>query len=101
MAFVFLLLAAMAQIYIPRFTGNILDALTETYQDEDDDANRTPIWDVPGFVSNVQKLIVASILCGVFSGVRGSIFTVVGGRVNVRLACQTNGCTSFSGYWIL
>jgi ATP-binding cassette subfamily B (MDR/TAP) protein 9 len=85
MAFVFLLLAAMAQIYIPRFTGNILDALTETYKDEDDDANRTPIWDVPGFVSNVQKLIVASILCGIFSGVRGSIFTVVGGRVNVRL----------------
>jgi len=77
MAFVFLLLAAMAQIYIPRFTGNILDALTETYQDEDDDSNRTPIWDVPGFVSNVEKLVVASILCGVFSGVRGSIFTVV------------------------
>lgn len=85
MAFVFLLLAATAQIYIPKFTGNILDALTETYQDEDDDSNRTPIWDVPGFVSNVEKLIVASILCGVFSGVRGSIFTVVGGRVNVRL----------------
>lgn len=85
MAFVFLLLAALAQIYIPRYTGNILDALTETFQDEDDDSNRTPIWEVPGFVSNVEKLVVASILCGVFSGVRGSIFTVVGGRVNVRL----------------
>ena len=85
MAFVFLLLAALAQIYIPKFTGNILDALTETYQNEDDDSNRTPIWDVPGFVSNVEKLVVASILCGVFSGIRGSIFTVVGGRVNVRL----------------
>lgn len=87
LAFVFLLLAALAQIYIPKFTGNILDALTETFQDRDDDdnSNRTPIWDVPGFVSNVEKLVVASILCGVFSGIRGSIFTVVGGRVNVRL----------------
>ena len=36
MAFVFLLLAAMAQIYIPRYTGNILDLLTATYTDEDD-----------------------------------------------------------------
>lgn len=85
MAFIFLLLAAIAQIYIPKFTGNILDALTETFQDEDDDSNRTPIWEVPGFISNVEKLVVASILGGVFSGIRGSIFTVVGGRVNVRL----------------
>lgn len=77
-AFVFLLLAAMAQIYIPRYTGNILDALTAAFGgDDDDDANRTPIWDVPGFVSNVEKLIVVSILGGVFSGVRGSIFTMV------------------------
>lgn len=85
MAFVFLLLAAMAQIYIPRFTGNILDALTAAYAGENDDGKRESIWDVPGFVSNVELLVVASILGGVFSGVRGSIFTVVGGRVNVRL----------------
>jgi ATP-binding cassette subfamily B (MDR/TAP) protein 9 len=36
-------------------------------------------------MNNVKKLIVVSILSGVFSGVRGSIFMVVGGRVNVRL----------------
>ena len=76
-AFIFLLLAALAQIYIPKYTGNILDSLTETFSNEDDDKSRTPIWDVPGFVSNVEKLVMASILCGVFSGVRGSIFTVV------------------------
>jgi hypothetical protein len=87
-AFIFLLLAAAAQIYIPRFTGAILDALDEAYnkkhngQNMDDDM---PIHDVPGFMSNVRKLIIVSILGGVFSGVRGSIFTVVGGRVNVRL----------------
>lgn len=77
MAFVFLLLAAMAQIYIPRYTGMILDSLTATYASEDDDAKRESIWDIPGFVNNVEKLVVASILGGVFSGVRGSIFTVV------------------------
>lgn len=77
LAFVFLLLAAMAQIYIPRYTGNILDSLTATYASEDDNAKHESIWDIPGFVSNVEKLVVASILGGVFSGVRGSIFTVV------------------------
>ena len=83
-AFVFLLLAAAAQIYIPKFTGNILDALTKTFSG-DQDNSKMPIWDVPGFVSNVMGLVIASILCGIFSGMRGSIFTVVGGRVNVRL----------------
>jgi hypothetical protein len=81
-AFVFLMLAAAAQIYIPRFTGAILDALDEAYNKN---TNNVPIQDVPGFMSNVKKLIIVSILGGVFSGVRGSIFTVVGGRVNVRL----------------
>ena len=33
----------------------------------------------------MKRLILASILGGVFSGCRGSIFSVVGGRVNVRL----------------
>jgi hypothetical protein len=51
--------------------------LTATYAREDDDAKRESIWDIPGFVNNVEKLVVASILGGVFSGVRGSIFTVV------------------------
>ena len=92
MAFVFLLLAALAQIYIPRFTGDILDSLTATFADEDDDANRTPIWDVPGFVSNVEKLVVASILCGVFSGVRGSIFTVVSCNMALRRVAVLNAC---------
>jgi ATP-binding cassette subfamily B (MDR/TAP) protein 9 len=85
-AFVFLLLAAAAQVYIPKFTGNILDALSETFSGSDGKHNSDiSVWDVPGFCSNVVKLVVASIACGVFSGLRGSIFTVVGGRVNVRL----------------
>lgn len=84
LAFIFLLLAAAAQIFIPKYTGAILDALAETFSGDDDDSPQS-MADVPGFSSNVKKLIVASILGGVFSGVRGSIFTVVGGRVNVRL----------------
>jgi ABC transporter transmembrane region len=86
-AFVFLLLAAAAQIYIPRFTGNILDALDEAYNKKQHDStdDDVPIQDIPGFMSNVRKLIIASILGGIFSGARGSVFTVVGGRVNVRL----------------
>jgi hypothetical protein len=103
LAFVFLLLAAAAQVYIPRFTGKILDALAETFNHEntshhrpnniinddydqnliihnDDDGgiNRhQSLSDVPGFLSNVRKLIFVSIFGGIFSGLRGSIFTVV------------------------
>ena len=70
-----------------------LDALQKAYSnnDNDDNNNNTDdddddrIQDIPGFMNNVKKLIVVSILSGVFSGVRGSIFMVVGGRVNVRL----------------
>ena len=78
MAFVFLLFAATAQIYVPHYTGKVLDALAGAN-------SGGSVWKIPGFVSNVTKLVVASILGGVFSGLRGSVFTVVGGRVNVRL----------------
>jgi hypothetical protein len=75
-AFIFLLLAAAAQVYIPRFTGNILDALAEAFSGKGDHRHES-MRDVPHFMSNVKLLIVASILGGVFSGLRGSIFTVV------------------------
>jgi hypothetical protein len=88
-AFVFLILAAIAQVYIPRFLGNILDSLAATFSDVDDDTTRhTSMFDVPGFMLNMKLLVVASVLAGVFAGIRGSIFTVVGGRVNVRLRVQ-------------
>jgi len=78
-AFVFLLAAAVAQICIPYFTGNILDSLVE------ESGREGEVWDVPGFKNNIIWLIVAAIAGGIFSGIRGSIFTVVGGRVNARL----------------
>ena len=78
-AFIFLLLAAAAQVYIPKFTGAILDALAEAFSgDTDDDGHHhASMKDIPGFMSNVKKLIIVSLLGGVFSGVRGAIFTVV------------------------
>ena len=85
-AFVFLLLAAMMQICIPRYTGACLDALEEAYSSNDDSQDDDEsINNIPGFISNVKKLIIVSALSGIFSGIRGSIFTMVGGRVNVRL----------------
>lgn len=97
LAFVFLVLAAGAQILIPIYTGDILTDLASAFSgdspemhayeggDLDDDGSQTPIWQIPGFVDHVLKLIISSIMCGIFSGLRGSIFTVVGGRVNIRL----------------
>ena len=101
-AFVFLLLAALAQIYIPKFTGNILDALTETYQNEDDDSNRTPIWDVPRLcVERSEKLVVASILCGVFSGTRWLNLYSGWWSCECSTTCQAHGCIAEPRYRIL
>lgn len=88
-AFVFLLLAAIAQVYIPRFLGKILDALASDFANADDDQSKhQSIIDIPGFLDNIKRLTAASLLAGIFSGCRGSIFTIVGARVNVRLRVQ-------------
>lgn len=55
-AFIFLLLAAAAQVYIPKYTGNILDALTETFSGSNDDDGGKSMIDVPGFMTNVKYL---------------------------------------------
>lgn len=74
-AFVFLLFAAIAQVYIPRFLGNILDSLAAVFSDKTSDKNRDmSMWEVPGFLINVKYLVAASIFAGVFAGARGSIF---------------------------
>lgn len=78
-AFIFLLAAALMQVYIPRLTGNALDELV------DGETNNSNDWSHSKFVSIIKQLVVASILGGVFAGIRGSIFTLIGGRVNVRL----------------
>lgn len=84
LAFVFLLLAAVAQVFIPVFLGKILDSLQVAFGQEGSNKD-IDMWDIPHFMEYVQLLILVSILAGVFSGFRGSIFTLVGARVNVRL----------------
>jgi len=99
LASLFLLLAAVANIYVPKYTGKVLDALV-TPKDSagwiqfdnstnggDDSGNHHggSIVHIPGFVHNIELLVIASILGGVFGGIRGAIFTLVGARVNVRL----------------
>lgn len=82
-AFVFLILAAFCQVCIPGFLGEILDILADEFHDGGNrDVN---MWEVPRLMTNIRLLVTASVLAGIFSGLRGSIFTVVGGRVNVRL----------------
>ena len=74
-AFVFLLLAAIAQVLIPKYLGNILDALAAAFGNPDDHSNHDKsMWEVPHFMSNVKLLVAASIFAGVFAGLRGSIF---------------------------
>lgn len=83
LAFIFLVLAALAQIYVPRFTGKVLDALvansSDTFTDDATNDNGTggSVLKIPGFVSNVELLIVTSLLGGIFGGIRGAIFTIV------------------------
>lgn len=86
-AFIFLFLAAITQVLVPRYIGAMLDSLAKFAADDTDDSDKKDfnIWNVPGFVTNMKLLILCSILGGLFAGVRGSIFTLIGGRVNIRL----------------
>ena len=82
LAFTFLVLAALCQILIPHYTGKAIDSMI-------DSTDSTPTSNITGlskdFEWNIISLISASLLCGVFTGLRGSIFTVIGARVNVRI----------------
>jgi len=88
-ASVFLLLAAVCNTLVPHYTGKILDALVANSSDNNpdptDDDHGFGILNIPGFVSNIEKLVAVSVLGGIAAGIRGSIFTLVGARVNVRL----------------
>lgn len=79
LAFVFLILAALMQVLIPQFTGNILDALAEYDTDDNESSldNLDDIWQIPGFTSNIIRLIIAAIFCGLFSGIRYVICTTL------------------------
>jgi len=82
LAFVCLTAAAVATVAIPKFTGDILDSINTKL------VPNQSVWEVDGFKDNVMYLAIAALCLGLFSGLRGSIFTVVGGRVNARLRVQ-------------
>lgn len=89
-ASIFLLLAAVCTTLVPHYTGKILDALVANSSDSNpddstDDDTGSGILNIPGFVSNIERLVAVSVLGGICAGIRGSIFTLVGARVNVRL----------------
>lgn len=72
LAFVFLILAAVSQTLIPLFLGHILDALTEAFSNHNENNNDDEsVLQVPGFVKNIELLVLVSICAGVFSGLRG------------------------------
>lgn len=83
----FLILAAVATILVPHYTGEILDALVAHSSDNSPDQpadDNGSLLHIPGFVSNIEKLVVVSILGGIFAGIRGAIFTIV--SLSLRLA---------------
>lgn len=75
-AFIFLLLAAIAQTLIPLYLGHILDALSKTFNNgsggDDDPSHHDSMFQVPGFAKNVKLLVLVSIAAGVFAGLRGT-----------------------------
>jgi hypothetical protein len=71
LAFVFLIFAAVSQTLIPLYLGHILDALTEAFSNHNENNDDESVLEVPGFVKNIELLVLVSICAGVFSGLRG------------------------------
>jgi ATP-binding cassette subfamily B (MDR/TAP) protein 9 len=73
-AFMALLIAAVGQVLIPHFTGAAVDAIVQ----RGGRASREE-------AQAIMHLVYTAIVCGIFTGLRGGIFTLIGARVNVRL----------------
>ncbi|KAG5180509.1 ABC transporter type 1, transmembrane domain-containing protein [Tribonema minus] len=71
-AFTALLIAAGAQVLIPHYTGTMVAAVVDRGREAD-------------FRPAAVRLVGAAIVCAIFTGVRGGLFTLVGSRVNVRI----------------
>jgi len=72
LAFVFLLGAAVGQVLIPHYTGVAIDAVVSEEG-------------AKAFQHAMFMLVLCAAICGVCTGLRGGIFTVVGARVNRRI----------------
>ena len=102
LAIVFLLAAAVSQVYVPKYTGAVLDSIVGHISNSSDVAPDDPSFllfrytatdggishhaqRIPGFVKNIEMLLLVSVFGGIFAGIRSAIFTMVGARVNTRL----------------
>jgi hypothetical protein len=86
-ACVFLILASVAEVYVLKFTGAVLDSLVDHVnannktlfliaEEIPSDGGKGCIIEIPGFVRNIELLIGASLLDGIFGGLTGSIYTI-------------------------
>eukprot|EP00612_Vaucheria_litorea_P001451 CAMPEP_0171456218 /NCGR_PEP_ID=MMETSP0945-20130129/2794_1 /TAXON_ID=109269 /ORGANISM="Vaucheria litorea, Strain CCMP2940" /LENGTH=621 /DNA_ID=CAMNT_0011981601 /DNA_START=476 /DNA_END=2341 /DNA_ORIENTATION=- len=71
-AFTALLIAAGGQVMIPHYTGLMIASILNGGKEAD-------------FKPAVVKLIIAAVICAVFSGLRGGLFSLFGARVNSRI----------------
>jgi len=58
---------------IPHFTGVIMDSIVS------DPGNKGDFQKYTGY------LVLSAALCGIFTGLRGGIFTFIGGRVSYQM----------------
>ncbi|KAJ9509930.1 hypothetical protein QJQ45_011470 [Haematococcus lacustris] len=65
-------LAALAQACIPYFTGLVID-----YASIEPDRDK--------FLTTIKRLVAVAVLCGLLTGSRGGLFTVVMSKLNVRI----------------
>jgi ABC-type multidrug transport system fused ATPase/permease subunit len=98
-AFLFMILSAIAQVFVPKLTGSVLDSLVDHIHDNNStmsfvvsaDHEGGSITHIPGFVRNIKLLVTASVLAGIFGGLRRTIFDV-SSRVQLPFA-STFVCT--------
>ena len=71
-AFTALIIAAIGQAFIPQLTGDIINSVASNHDE--------------GLLeSSCTQLVAAAIITGVFSAMRGSLFTLQGTRLNIRV----------------
>ncbi|CAM9115791.1 unnamed protein product [Phaeothamnion confervicola] len=79
-AFAALMVAALGQVFITHFTGQMVDSVVE----------RGPR-SAQHFRAACLKLVYASAVAATFTGLRGSVFTVIGARCNKRIRVRLFG----------
>jgi len=72
-AIIALFFAAVGQVMLPHFTGEVVDSLVV-------DSNNRDL-----FRKKLLYLIASAILCGIFTGIRGGLFTLMGVNINIRI----------------